>query len=101
MLFGRHYCLAAGSSGRGIWGEDAKEFKGQKKREQRMLRVCFTFFLLGLGTCAKPFALLIGSMTSLSSLCSFPMRAQILVGLRVSLKLGRRQTTLSWKDLLS
>lgn len=53
-----------------------------------MLMVCFTFFLMALGTHPKVFALPGGSMRSLSSPCSFPMKAQVLVGLRVSLKLG-------------
>lgn len=52
--------------------------------------VCFAFFLMVLTTYPKAFVLLLGSIKSLSSPCPFPMKAQLLMGLRVSLKWSSR-----------
>lgn len=74
----------------GHLGAGAKEFRSQTKGEQRVLKVCFAFFLMVLTTYPKAFVLLLGSIKSLSSPCPFPVRAQLLMGLRVSLKLSSR-----------
>lgn len=69
------------------WGADDKEFRSQAKGEQSADGV-FHFISNSAGNYPIAFALLLGSRRSLSSSCPFPMRAQLLVELRVSLKLS-------------